>query len=86
MVVFEPRSFCAAFFDVLYDIDTGELLEITADDTFVVSQLVSEGADRVGVVVFQVIEQSEAAVVEDVLSALPGKDERIREAVLREGF
>ena len=42
MIVLEPRSSRTTFFDILNDIDTGELLEIAAHDTFVVTQLVSE--------------------------------------------
>jgi len=56
MIVLEPRSFRTTFFDILDDIDTGELLEIAAHDTFVVTQLVSERANRVRIVFLQVVE------------------------------
>ena len=56
MIVLEPRSFRTTFFDILDDIDTSELLEIAAHDTFVVTQLVSERANRVRIVFLQVVE------------------------------
>jgi len=45
VVVFETRRFRATVVDILDDIDAGECLQITADDPFVVVQLLSEGAN-----------------------------------------
>ena len=45
VVVLEAWGFCATFFNVFDDIDAGELLEIAADDAFVVAQFLSEGAN-----------------------------------------
>jgi hypothetical protein len=44
--VLEPRGFRATFFDILDDVEAGELLQIAADDTFVIAQLISESANR----------------------------------------
>jgi len=84
VVVLEPRGFRATLFDILNDIDAGELLEIAADDTLIVAQVISKGANRTGVVVLQVVDQIEATVVEDILSSFTSEDERIREAMLRQ--
>lgn len=57
-----PHVGFGAVFPMLNDVDAGELLKIAADDTFVVAQLLSEGANRVGLVVFQVISTSKRRV------------------------
>jgi hypothetical protein len=86
VVMLESRSFRATFFNIFDNVDTGKLLKITTDNTFVVTQFVGKSANRLGIVVFQVIEQVKATTVEDILGALPSKDERVRETVLCECF
>lgn len=76
MIVLEPWGLRATFFGIVDDVDAGELLQIAADDTSVVTKLINESANRAevtGIETEKMFYTTSATPTATILNLHPGR-------------